>query len=182
MSWTTPLTAVANTPLNDSQWNASVRDNLLLTSPAIATTANCIIVTAGANQIVERLFESDYVDESDDTTSTSYTNLANAGPAVTVTSGPHALVWFSCQLVNSGSTNTLMNYDVSGATTDTAAGDDGRSIELDGGSGGFNDEMSKWGVCDLQTTNAGVNTFTSKYRVTGGTGTFRRRRINVLPL
>lgn len=180
MSWGTPLTAVANTPLDASQWNASVRDNLKETVPAKATAASRIIVTNAANSITERQFAAQYIDDSETTTSTSYVNLGVFGPSVSVTSGPHALVWIAGQLQNSGATNTLMTYDVTGATTDAAAAN--RSIECDGGSGGASDQSNRWGVTRLQTTNAGVNVFTCKYRVTGGTGTFRRRRINVLPL
>lgn len=180
MSWTTPLTAVANTKLDASQWNASVRDNLLETMPVKATAASRIIVTDAANSITERQFAAQYIDDSETTTSTSYVDLGVFGPSVTVTSGPHALVWLAGQLQNSGATNTLMTYDVSGATTDAAAAN--RSIEVDGGTGGASDQSNRWGVTSLQATNAGVNTFTCKYRVTGGTGTYRRRRINVLPL
>lgn len=178
MAWTTPLTAVANTKLDASQWNASVRDNLNLTGPAVASTVGSVLVTAGANLIAARTIKWQLITDIETTTSTSYTDLATVGPKVTVTCGPQAIVWQQCQLGNSSTTNSLMSYAVSGATTDAADSD--RAIEWDGNNGAG--QYDRWGVTTLQPTTAGVNTFTSEYKVTGGTGTFKRRRIHVMPL
>ena len=61
MAWTTPLTAVSNTALTAAQWNASVRDNLLMTAPALATTTGRHFVSTGANTIAERAISSNSV-------------------------------------------------------------------------------------------------------------------------
>jgi hypothetical protein len=39
----------------------------------------------------------------------------------------------------------------------------------------------RWGATFLESLNAGSNTFTMRYRVTAGTGTFSARRIGVIP-
>jgi len=54
MAWFTPLAGVSTATLTAAQWNASVRDNLLETAPAKATSAEpdnlAIQLQAGGGQ------------------------------------------------------------------------------------------------------------------------------------
>lgn len=113
---------------------------------------------------------------NDTTTGTSYGNLSGgASPSVTVTTGTTALVFISAEMVNSGANFCRMSFEVSGASSVSA--DDTRSIESHG-----TNELRLGTAVLLTSLTAGSNTFTAKYRVTGGTGTFDDRSIAVVPL
>ena len=114
---------------------------------------------------------------SQTTTSTSYTDLSTAGPAVTLTTGTKALVIVSAHLTNSGEQRSYMSFAVSGATTLAAA--DTRSLMR------YITALQELGMSFAVILNgltAGSNTFTAKYRVGGGTGTFYNRDINVIDM
>jgi hypothetical protein len=115
-------------------------------------------------------------------TSTSYSDLATVGPAVTVTTGTKALVIITAQLNNnsSGGNNVYASYAVSGATTIAAS--DATCIQTngDGGTGAGRIRVS---AANLVTLTAGSNTFTMKYRCgAGNTGAFSERNIFVMNL
>lgn len=157
MAYTTPSTWVAGNVLTAAQLNQQVRDNVSF----LAGTKGAEIVT------------------SQTTASTSYTDLATAGPAVSTLTGTTALVLLSALLLNNTSTNLCyMGFAISGATT-VAAGDEDALIYQ----AFANNGQAQMGTVVLVTgLTAGTNTFTAKYRVNGGTGTFQRRRIAVIPL
>ena len=183
MAWSAPFTAVANTVFTAAQFNQYVRDNLNETAPAKATASGGYFVATGVNAIAERIADGSTDLNTGTTTSTTYADLdspAAPGPSVTVTTGTMALVVVHGQFENSGVDSARMAYDVSGATT--IAGADNRGVGV-------------FGVAGVNTTTGtavlhfggvsltpGSNTFTAKYRVSGGTGTFASRRIAVLPL
>lgn len=180
MSWTTPLTATSNTALTAAQWNASVRDNLLQTAPALATTAGGMFATTGANAIAQRIPTAAQTSGADVTAFTSYVDLnGGANPVVTVTCGVAALVSFGALCVNSTSgTNTFCSYAISGANT--VAGSD--AWALGGVSSGAGLTAVTGSRVRLETgLTAGSNVFTEKYRVSTGTGTFSNRHIAVVP-
>ena len=179
MAWTSPMTFSSGAVLTAAQLNTHLRDNLNETSPAKATTAGRIFVSTGANAIAERAIAGSGVVTAQTTTSTSFTDLATAGPAVAVTTGTTALVIISAGVANdSAGGRTLASYAVSGATTDAA--DDTRSIIYDESSAGRIIAASR---VEYKTgLTAGSNTFTMKYRVGGGTGTFQFRHIAVIGL
>lgn len=174
MAWTTPVTAVSGALLTAAQWNASVRDNLLETAPAKATTSGRFFVSTGANSIAQREIKSDTVLTQQTGAATGYGNLGTTGPTVTITTGPAALVFTSAQLENSGNGSTWASYGVSGATTDAIT--DERAIFNQSGAtfGG------RFGVSNLHTLTAGSNVFLMQYRVSSGTGTFDDRKLIVM--
>ena len=110
---------------------------------------------------------------SQSTSSTSYTDLATAGPAVTLTTGTTAIV-----LVGAASSpaaqgpSAVMSFAVSGATT-IAASNDFASF----GGDPYVESVSM--ITKLTTLTAGSNTFTAKYKATSGTATFYNRSITV---
>ena len=53
MAWTNPKTWVAAATLTAAEMNTYIRDNLLVTAAAIATTSGRLIATDGANSLVQ---------------------------------------------------------------------------------------------------------------------------------
>lgn len=170
---------MANSALPAATWNQQVRDNFLETAPAKATAAGRIIVTSGVNQIVERVVSSNEIQTSETTASGANTDLATVGPSVTAVTGPNAVVFWGCQLENNTAGQaSLMDFAVSGATTRGAS--DTTALRFLSSTA---NQHLRAGVCDLITgLTPGTNTFRSKYWVSGGTGTFSRRRLSVMPL
>lgn len=178
MAWTTPLTAVANAALTAAQWNASVRDNLNETAPAKATAAGQLFVSTGVNAIAARVPSSNRVATLETTASLTFVALTTAGPIVTVTTGTTALVFLTAQMSNAGASNSCaMSYDVSGATTISAS--NAEAVRHRGG--GTVDDMRATAI-STPTLTSGSNTFTAKYAVNAGTGSFSERLMVVLPL
>lgn len=178
MAWTAPMTFVANTVLTAAQLNTYVRDNLLETAPAKATTAGSLFVGAGLNQIVERSIVSDYVAASQTITgTTSYSDLATVGPQVTVTTGAQALMFLYCSALNNGTTSSLMAVDITGASTISAS--DNVSVGSSASTG-----FRATSVYMQTGLTPGSNTFTAKYKTgnAANIGTFQDRRMTVLPL
>lgn len=173
MAWTVPLTAVANAALTAAQWNASVRDNLLLTPAALATTAGQIFTASGPNAVAARYPDfGNTVSTAQTTSSTSYVDLATVGPSLTTTTSARALVLWGCQLWNSSAAaQTYMSYTGGGNTA----------------SGTFAVQNTGTGPIQASYTHfvggatPGSNTFTAKYAVSSGTGNWSDRRLQVVP-
>ncbi len=181
MAWTAPMTAVANTAFTAAQFNTHVRDNLLMTAPGTATVGindGSILTKNGTNNTAWRYPNVAVVGTTQTTSSTSFTNLATAGPAVTVTTSTRALVIVSAEISNGSNNSTFMSFQVSGATS--LAADDSRSFRYRDSTTNAEQYQGSRAVF-LTSLNAGSNTFTAKYRVIGGTGTYSYREINVIP-
>lgn len=177
MAWSAPMTAVSNSVFTASQFNTFIRDNLNETAPAKATTSGAHFAVSGTNEISERISTAAAILTSETTASTSFVNLATVGPEVTVTTGPAALVFVHGSCENTGSGASRMAYEVSGATSIAAA--DNRGISAFGVAGAGS---MATGVALHTDLTPGSNTFTAKYRVSSGTGTFVSRRLIVYPL
>lgn len=180
MAYTTPLTAVANAAFTAAQYNASDRDNMLVTPAALATTNGRFFAVNGANAIVERVPVGITNITSDTTTSTTYAGLTGGtGPAVTCTAGLVALVVWGVLGANSAANvNTFASYAVSGSTSIVSV--DARSVggsQATAGTTAVN-ASRVW----LETALVpGSMTFTIQYRVSANTGTFSNRHISVVP-
>jgi hypothetical protein len=173
------MTAVANTVFTAAQFNTHVRDNLNETAPAKATTAGTIFVASGANSIVERVPSTAAVTTSESTGGTGYGDLTTPGPAVTVTTGTKAIVVVGAIVQNSTvAQNSYASYAVSGASSISATDD--RAVIITAAAA--NQTLRASAVYMETALTGGSNTFTMKYRVTGGTGSFQNRRIVVIPL
>lgn len=179
MAWTTPKTFVGNDILTAAELNIYLRDNLLETEAAKASTLTGIMVSSGLNSIVERVGASQVIDDSEATTSTTYTNLTTVGPTVTVTTGTRAFYFLTAEMkLNTTSTFCNMTVEVSGKTTLPAA--DAGSLSIDGIT---EDKSNIMGICNfLDELTPGENTFTCKYKVqSGSTATFSNRTLTVIP-
>lgn len=162
MAWTTPRTWSTGEVVTSTIMNTHVRDNL--TDLDRRTTSTAATVST-----------------SQTTTSTSYTDLATTGPAVTVTIGStgKALVsLYGLMLQSNASQASFMGFAVSGATTVAAA--DAFALALNAAVAG---DAIRCGATWLVTgLNSGSTTGTAKYRVTANTGTYQDRHIIWTPL
>lgn len=116
------------------------------------------------------------------TTSTSYTDLATTGPAVTVDTGTDVLIILSCistKASGGAGFNSFMSVAVSGATTLAASDNNGINASSAGGAG-FQFSLSRAFL--LSGLTPGSNTFTAKYRVNGSDFSFDHRDITVIPM
>ena len=139
--------------------------------------SNWVTIGPSAASPISALGFSD-VSTSQSTSSTSYTDLTTAGPTVTATTGTTAIIVFGCQYDdndNAGN-NGFMSVAVSGAST-VAASDTWAAF----GSQGLNIENCSNGYL-LTGLTAGSNTFTAKYKKSGGTTTanFQKRWLMVI--
>ncbi len=182
MAWTAPMTAVANAVFTAAQFNTHVRDNLLETSPAKATTAGSYFVTNSANSIEERLTGEETQSTSGNTTSTSYVTALTSGTTcdVTLDVGVIAVVIIRGTLHNAtaASNTTTMSYEITGASGTIAAADSRSVSTVNTGTVTGN---TKQGVFYHSGLTPGSHTFTLQHKVSAGTGHFANRQLIVLP-
>ncbi len=118
---------------------------------------------------------------SETTTSATYANLTTTTDTVTVVVGASGSVFIalSSYVLNSGLNGEgYVSVDVSGANTVAASDANGLFYQSYA-----NNAETQMGDSFLMTgLTAGSTTFKMKYRVTAGTGTFKNRRISVIPL
>jgi hypothetical protein len=114
-------------------------------------------------------------------TSTTFGDLATVGPAVTMTTGTKVLVFVTCGTISPGGTSGTghMGVAVSGASSISAV-DTSCMILFS------NNNVRSWALSYVfpLTVTAGSNTFTAKYKTqTGGsTSGFENRKITVIAL
>lgn len=115
---------------------------------------------------------------SETSTATSFSDLATVGPTVTVTTGTRALVLISANIENAANLFASVGVAISGATTRAASFDECLQHNIVSS----NHLLQATRTVVAEGLTAGSNTFTLKYYVSGGTGTFRRRELTVIPL
>ena len=177
MVWTAPRTWVANTTLTAAQLNEQIRDNLLACGPEKAGNHEGYLISVDENVLDFRIKYRNTQLATETTSSGSYTDLTTLGPSSTVNTGTAALCFFSAQMSNSSAGfSCFASVEVSGATSIGASTT--RALRF---MSAANKRMSGSQFTFFDTLNPGANTFTMKYAVGGGTGTFTRRRLIVLP-
>lgn len=112
---------------------------------------------------------------SQTTTSATYADLGTVGPAVPMTTSTHVIVAITCDCANSGANDNFVGVAVSGATTLAAA--DATALRVNGTAGG-----RVTAFAEITGLTAGANTFTLKYRTSGGTFTAKNRHVAVFNL
>jgi hypothetical protein len=126
---------------------------------------------------------SDTVLTAQTTTSTAYTDLATAGPAVTLTTGTSAIVTISAILGQGADSGQTINAGVAVSGASTIAASNDYSLFLNG-----DDFTSSSGNVSISTTfkvtglTPGSNTFTMKYRTSSSTARFENRHITVFAI
>lgn len=176
------MTFVDGHVLTAAQLNVHLRDNMMETEVAKATTnGGSYFVAEAQHRIVERKLKTARVSTAETTTSTEYGNLATIGPEVEVETGTRCLLLAGCRIENDiALAQSRMTFEVSGATTQPASNS---LIALDGVSAASAFRIGNYEY--LNNLTPGTNKFTLKYAIgTGGgtTSTFSDRFIAVLPL
>lgn len=183
MAWTSPMTAVANTPMTAALYNNNVRDNLRCEAPYLTGSVSDTFVVRSSHTIVSTPIQFATVTTSQTTTSTSFTDLATVGPTVTITGvlGQQAMVWISAEVDNNtANLQSWATVEVTGASTYTASSERS-AVTRDGLSANSPVQYMATYLFDPIARGSSV-TFTMKYKVGGGTGTFANRRMAVWPL
>lgn len=162
MAWTAPRTWSTGETVTAAHMNAHVRDNLLETAPAKATTDGGIFVATGANALAERVFAHQVGDGTYTGTGTgdnTYFALngtqwgSGSNISVTATTGTRALLMYGCATSIGSARELSLSYDVTSATT--IGESDIWRVVVYGGYGGSR--------AHLQTSlNAGSNNFRIK--------------------
>ncbi len=204
MAWTAPRTWVTAETVTAALMNTHIRDNLLETSAATATTAGDLVYADAANSMGSRVgisspggilvstgsvpvwripIEDGLAGSSTGITNTGYFNLISLGFVsaieASVVSGTACLVILYANMSNANGANaTIMSYGISGATTVSPS--DSWALEYVSSNAG---DAISYGSTFLHTgLTAGTNLFTLYARVSGGTGTIQKPRIAVVPL
>lgn len=179
MAWTAPMTAVAGSVFTASQFNTTIRDNMLECETSRAQTVSGYSVVTGMNQLIERVAAQNGIGAvTDTTTSTEYVDLdGTPGPSVSVQTGDRAIVSIYGTGATSGGTAAWMSWAVSGASQIDAS--DSLAVQMHVTTP---DSWRAGLVFGQQGLTPGLNTFSMKYRVsTSGTGTFACQQISVIP-
>lgn len=119
---------------------------------------------------------------SEDTTSTSFTNLTTFGPQCTLETGTRAFVIVTSRIsATNASTRGVMGYEISGNTSQSPGVS--RSLRVRGTAVGINDFFRASAIHVEDDLIPGVNTFTAKYAMEGAaTARFDARSLIVWPL
>lgn len=173
MAWTAPMTAVDGTAFTAAQFNANVRDNLLETMPAKATTVGTYFVSTGNNSIAARRPIDSFIGTAQTTTSTTYTDLATVGPQIVAQVDAFAFLFYSAEVSNATNTQNYMAIEVAGGIL-PANDNYSLSVQTAGAS------TKKFGNFLRLNVSPGVYTITAKYRVLAGTATFSQRSLALL--
>jgi hypothetical protein len=182
MAWTAPRTWIPEDVLTSSILNQQIRDNLLETEVAKATSAGRLLTTAGLNEVTMIAPQQAFSNTTVTTTSTTPVALTG-GPAVTITHNGAVLLLFGAQTRISAGTGTdnthvICGPAVSGVNTQAAAVSSSVSVAA------TNASVNR--VCGhtIYYGNAGTDTITMNYWVSGGgiTGEFTNRRLLAWPL
>jgi hypothetical protein len=183
MAWVTPPTFTTGNVLTAAQVNILAGD-LMETAAAKASstgdlfTSTQYFAATAANSLTARQAGSGFKVDADTTTSTALGDLAaSVGPAVTVTSGARAVLFMNSTVQNTNvGVASSVGYAVSGATTIAAS-----QIYISLLTAAANQQATMTGVRMETALTPGANTFTMKYVVGAGTGTFSRRYLTVMP-
>lgn len=185
MVWTPPMTALPEQTFTANDWNTYVRDNLLATMRGVSINESGTRYFASefANTLGERQVTHDFIADEGTTTSTSYTDLTGSvtGPEVDVETGTSMLVLLQCRVSTPDpDVSALASFDITdevdGAPRDFWAVSGGRRVGT----------VAYQTMCSISYVTGlapGLHFVQMKYRVNGtGTGSFRFRRITIVPL
>lgn len=182
--YNTPINTIVN-EINGNLDNANIKANAAIAGSKLADGGITTIKLEDEAVTPPKLglgTATAAVATSQGTTSTSFTDLATTGPAVTVTIGDGgiALVILSDSQENSTAGQwAVMGFAASGANT-ISANDNAAIINANSATV---TSLQGSSYCILLTgLTPGSTTFTAKYRATGGTANFSNRRIAVIPL
>jgi hypothetical protein len=176
MAWISPPTFVSGAVLTAAQLNI-LSGNLNETAAAKATTQGQFFVATAANQLAPRLPVQTSANITESTASTTFADLTTFGPTADTTTGLWALVCMQAMVQpgTSGASGQI-GIEVTGATTIAAS-----TIYLSLTAAAVNQQVTCAGVRTIVGLTSGLNSFTMKYAVTGGTVQFGRRFLSIVP-
>jgi hypothetical protein len=172
------MTAVATNAITAAQWNAQIRDNFAETEGAKASGVATYLVATGTNSLASRGLRTAENAAGESTSSTSYADLGTPGPAVTVTTGTQAIVFITAEAQNN-TANAVHKFSVAVSGATTVAASDDWAVSLDGNYSAS--PVRRTSAHKFTGLTSGSNTFTMKYAVGSGIGTFGKRQLVVLP-
>jgi hypothetical protein len=113
------------------------------------------------------------------TTSSTSFSATPAGPNATVTvpASGNVIVILTAQVTPPASQSAFMSFSATGVVAS-----DARSLMRQHGTSSSTGGIQASAIYFLTGLTPGSLTFTSQYRVTGGTGTFANRNITVIPM
>lgn len=168
------MTFVDSTALSASQLNIHLRDNMIEQAVAKALNADTYFVTEGRNILGVRSQQTSFIFTQESTTTGTYDDLTTPGPAVTATTGVSAIVMMA--YTHSGfPVIGWMGYAISGATSRDPSDSD--AVRQASGL------PTRIAIATLASDlTPGSNTFTAKYKASGGSEVFSNRHLGVWPL
>ena len=174
MAWTAPFTAVPNTVFTAAQFNTYVRDNLMETAPAKATSNGQVFVATDVNEIAARMVAQS---NSSAEVPTESGTFSGTGPTLTLETGNRVITVVSATgRVSAGGAQGNMGVAISGESSIGATS--ALSLTFAG-----TYETSNSFVHLHTNVTPGENTFTAQYsRTPSGTAYFRQRRLLVFPV
>lgn len=177
MAWTTPMTAVAGA-FSASAWNTHVRDNLLETLPAKATTVGSYFTANATNSIGQRSCESDRASTGPASFNSSSFIAFSPGVSVTVdVPATGAVMFFFAARANCNIGNAPIFFGVGGGGITVLEED---CVLIDGISASNNNRMAGSSVHTGLTPGSTV--FSMHGRAGGGTWTISNMELIALPL
>lgn len=197
MAWTAPRTWVTSETVTAAIMNTHVRDNLLETVPALASSgamfygdgANSVATISPLGTVGSFLVSDGTVPKwravgqssttgSGTTTSTSYTAVPN-NVSVSIATGTRALVFWKARVSNdTGGATISISMAVSNATT-IAASNNWRAVYE---SSNANDQADVGNFYLFASLTAGTNDFDMEWMVSGNTGTMHQSNMLVIPI
>lgn len=156
-----------------------IKGNFDASPNALATQPGQIFAATGANTIVARYPTWATNGNSQTTASTTYTDLATAGPSISATVGVRALLIYGAEMSNNTSGFWAIAAPEAGAGSTITSASDGQAIQFK--TAAVDQGVSCCQTLFLDAMTPATYTFTLKYRVTGGTGAFTDRRIQIVP-
>lgn len=203
MVWSAPMTAVENTLLTASQFNVHVRDNLLETEAARATTGGAatsrVWGSDGPNRSAEHLVKDHNIDAAGTTQSDeAYVDLATPGPLVSMTTATGFLIFMNCQISVSTTNDGFASFavyesDILGKAPPDDSGfisqpSNSNGVVHDGAwpTGAASAAANRVGVTHVWGTVPfkGIYTVKMMYKVSSNDaiGTFQKRRLSAMAI
>lgn len=182
MAWTVPRTWIPEDVLTSSLLNQQIRDNLLETETAKATSAGRLLTTNDLN-VVSMIAPVEVSTASAVTTTSTAPVALSGGPSTTVTHNGAVLLLFGARTRITAGTGTDTTYvtvgpDISGTNNVPAlVSASVRVAATDSATNRFCGHVIHYG-------NPGTDTIALNYWVSGGgiTGEFANRQLLVWPL
>ena len=175
MAWNPPAAFTNGAVLTAAQLN-QIRDSLLETAVAKATTAGRFMVATGLNSVAERAISDATINASVSTTSASFVDLG--GPSVTLTTDTSAMVHWAAQ-IDSATAGAVGYVSIEVPTSSVTASTNNAIIYTVSAAGNTARLSMSWHITGL---TPGTNVFRLEYLSGGGqTVNFQRRHLWVFP-